>query len=101
MTAAPINEYSMMNGNRYGALSCTMVPIIFILSHVAGSISVSFEDIRACGKIAVRLLLFPNSVFDASFKIEFAESAIIEFDTSPAIVFEVSSMTRSEKIQYV
>lgn len=62
MTAAPMSEYSMMKGKRYGAESCTIVPIMLILPQLSGSMAltvvfvvlVKLEAVHDCLNISSR-----------------------------------------------
>lgn len=60
MTAAPIKEYSMMKGYKYGAESDTIVPIIGFLPHtvVLSMFAISAAGFRASNdsNISVALL---------------------------------------------
>jgi len=58
MTAAPIRLYSMINGKRYGAESCTMEPMILTRPHVGAESPVALL-VRASGN---RLPKFSASV---------------------------------------
>lgn len=52
MTAAPISEYSMMKGNRYGAESCTILPMMLTRPQLKKSLEL--------GSRAVVKLLWKN-----------------------------------------
>jgi hypothetical protein len=58
MTAAPIRLYSMMNGKRYGAESCTMEPMMLTRPQVGTELTVALL-VRASGN---RLAMFSISV---------------------------------------
>lgn len=79
-----------MNGNKYGAESCTIVPIMLILPQLAGRTSVSLDDVNAWGKIAEK------------FVTEFiTESNGILFDCSPFTTLEIASSATGKIKMYL
>lgn len=50
----PINEYSTMNGYKYGAESCTIVPMILTRPQLE-LLEVEAEAINACGNSESKL----------------------------------------------
>lgn len=53
MTTAPISEYSMMNGYKYGAESCTMVPMMLMRPQLRFVLGLGVPR-SACGNSASR-----------------------------------------------
>lgn len=49
ITVAPIREYSIMKGYKYGLESCTIVPIIFTLPQLFELLTVELKAVHACG----------------------------------------------------